>query len=62
MSISRCSSSFKLFSFGLFFSEIPTEPQTRLVKVEKLQSDEVEGVISRGNVLLAGRIPKGNTS
>ena len=44
----------------LCFLEIPTEPQTRLAEVKKLQGDDVEGLISNDNVLLAGLIPKGN--
>ena len=38
--------------------EILTEPQTRLVEVQKLQGNDVEGLTSNGNILLAGQIPK----
>ena len=50
---------YKIIFLPNFVLEMQKEPQTHLVKVQKLQSNAVEGLVNDDHIFLAGRIPQG---
>ena len=69
LSILKLSTRYKNLTYSSFCSiksflpcvlEIPNEPRIHRVEVQKLRSDQVQGLMNHDKVSLAGRISQGN--